>query len=109
MLRRMDNDLAKNRKKMSYNGAVMITLVMDPRGKTMQEPQIALMGLAEDGPEGAFKDELAAIAQDAIEAMPKSTRLDDAAVRHTVAQHVRRFLKETHGKKPMTEVHVVRV
>jgi len=108
-LRKLDGDVAKNRKKMSYNGAVVITLVMDRRGAVVQNPQVSLMGLTDDGTSAGLDGDLAAVAHDAIEAMPKSTRTDDAAVKHTVAQATRRFLQETRGKKPVTDVHLVRV
>jgi ribonuclease J len=109
MLRRMDRDADKHRRKMNYNGAVVVTLVMDQRGKPVQAPQIALLGLADAEQDKNLPGDLTVAILDAIEAMPKSTRLDDAAVRHTTAQAARRLLQDTRGKKPVMEVHVVRV
>jgi len=108
-LRTMDHEATKHRRKMGYNGAVVVTLVMDGRGKPLPNPQIALMGLADEGEDASLSASIAAAVLDAIESMPKSTRLDDAAVRHAAAQGVRRLLVETYGKKPIIEVHVVRV
>jgi ribonuclease J len=105
-LQRLNDTVSKDRKKLGFNGAAVITLVMDRRGKSLQMPQVTLMGL----PEGAgLEDDIAAVAEDSIEAMPKSARVDDAAVRHAVAQSARRYLQETHGKKPVFDVHLVRV
>lgn len=109
MLRRLDHEVAKSRKKMSYNGAIVITLVMDARGKVVQEPQVALMGVADGDEDRSLPGEIAAAAQDAIENMPKSTRTDDAAVRHAVAQSARRLMQDSRGKKPVMDVHLVRV
>ena len=109
VLRRLDNSVSKDRKKMGYNGAVVVTLVMDAKGKVVREPQVTLMGLTEGAVETALQETLSAIAHDAVEQMPKSTRLDDAAIRHAVSLSVRRYINEIHGKKPMTDVHVVRV
>jgi len=81
---------------------------MDQRGKVVQDPQVSLMGLGGEGDNGLAGD-IAAVIHDAIDAMPKSSRTDDAAVRHTIAQAGKRFLNETHGKKPLLEVHLVRV
>lgn len=108
VLRRLDHDAGKNRRKMSFNGAAVITLVMDAKGKVVQAPQVALMGLA-DNLDASVQEDVAAVVHDAIEAMPKSTRIDDAAVRHAVAQAARRLLQETHGKKPVMDVHLVRI
>ena len=109
LLRRMDHDVSKNRTKMSYNGAAVITLVMDGRGQVMQDPQVALMGILEDGENTSLQKEIAAVIHDAIEAMPKSTRIDNVAVKHTAAGAARRYLKESHGKKPVMDVHLVRI
>ncbi|MDX2028738.1 MAG: ribonuclease J [Alphaproteobacteria bacterium] len=109
VLRRIDHEANKHRKKMSTQGAAVITLVMDQRGKITHDPQISLMGLIDDEHMESLQGDIAASVQDAVEAMPKSTRLDDAAVRHRAAQAARRLLQEVHGKKPVMEVHVVRI
>ena len=108
-LRRLDTDVSKDRKKMGMNGAAVVTLVMDAKGKVLHDPQVTLMGIVEEGKESALQEDLAALAYDSIEALAKSARIDDAAVRHAVALAVRRHLNEIHGKKPVTDVHVVRV
>jgi ribonuclease J len=108
-LRRMDREAAKSRRKMSYNGAAVITLVMDRRGAVVQDPQVTLLGLMDDGQDNNLPGAIGAAVLDAIDAMPKSTRTDDAAVRHATAMATRRFLQESYGKKPVTDVHVVRV
>jgi len=109
VLRRLDHGAGKDRKKMSYNGAAVVTLVMDARGQVVGDPQVSLMGLVDDTQATPLQEDLAAIVFDAIEAMPKSTRIDDHAIRYKAGQAVRRYLQETHGKKPVTEVHLVRV
>jgi len=109
VLRRLDHEAAKNRRKMSFNGAAVITLVMDKRGVIVQDPQVSLMGLVDDGQETSLQEDIVAVVYDAIESMPKSTRIDDSAIRHRTAQAARRLLQEVHGKKPVMEVHLVRV
>ena len=109
VLRRLDHEASKDRRKLNYNGAAVITMVMDMRGQVVGEPQVSLMGLVEDSQATPLQENIVAIVLDAIEAMPKSTRIDDNAVRHASSQSVRRFIQEIHGKKPMIEIHLVRV
>jgi len=109
VLRHLDHTAGKDRKKLSYSGAAVVTLVMDAKGKVLRDPQVSLMGLVDGEGDHTLQENLGALAHDAVEAMPKSTRIDDAAVRHAVALAVRRHINEVHGKKPLTEVHVVRV
>jgi len=109
VLRRLDTGVSKDRKKLGYNGAAVVTLVMDSKGRVMGEPQVSLIGLMEGDDLASLLGDLSALAHDVVEEMPKSSRIDDAAVRHAVALAVRRRINETHGKKPVTDVHVVRV
>ena len=94
---------------MSVNGVAVVTLVMDAKGLIVRDPLVTLMGLVSGDGDVTLQGNLAALALDAVEGMAKSSRLDDAAVRHAVALAVRRHVNEVHGKKPVTEVQVVRV
>ena len=109
VLRHIDHNVARDRKKLAYSGATVVTLVMDAKGQVVREPQVSLMGLVEGDGDQKLQGILAAIAHDTVEQMPKSTRIDDAAVRHAVSVAVRRHINEVHGKKPVMDVHVVRV
>lgn len=109
VLRSISAASSKERKVMSYNGVAALTLVMDGGGKVLRDPMVSLLGVTEEDKTASLADHLAAIAHDAVMQMPKSTRIDDHAVRNAVSQSVRRHLQEAHGKKPLTEVHVVRV
>ena len=110
VLRKLDHEAGVSRRKMSFNGAAVITLVIDARGKAMQDPQVTLMGLAEDDrTEATLCEDVIAVSLDALESLPKSARIDDQAVRHAIAQSARKLLQESHGKKPVMDVHIVRV
>jgi ribonuclease J len=107
-LRRLNHEVTRDRHKMSHNGAAVITLVMDQRGKVLQDPQVTLLGLTDEGQDKELSAAIGDAVLDAVEGMPKSTRTDDAAVRHAVALSARRYLQENRGKKPVMDVHVVR-
>ena len=109
VLRSIDHSVAKDRKKLANSGAVVVTLVMDAKGKVVRDPQVSLMGLIEGDGDHKLQSTLSAIAHDTVEQMPKSTRIDDAAVRHAVSLTVRKHINEINGKKPVMDVHVVRV
>ena len=109
VLRKLDHEAGKSRRKMSFNGALVITLVLDGRGKPVQDPQVTLMGLAEENETARLRDDIMAEVLDALDSLPKSSRLDDKALRHAVSGAARRLLQDSYGKKPVTEVHLVRV
>ena len=99
----------RDRRKLGQNGAAVITLVMDYKGKLLREPQIAMIGVLEDESSEDLLFEAAEEVRSAIEEMPKSMRIDDQAVRTLAGQALRRTMNRIQGKKPMTEVHLVRV
>ena len=97
------------RRHMLYNGAASVTLVLDTSGKLRAEPQVSLRVVA-DGRDG---DELTADAagsvREAIRNLSVADRRDDEAVRDAARRAVHRMVKAEHGKRPVTDVHVVRV
>ncbi len=109
ILRRLDRETVKHRRKLSYNGAAVVTLVLDQRGRIMSDPQVTLLGLEDEQFLKPLRADLAQAVLDAVEGMSKAARTDDGAVQGEIRQAARRFLSETHGKKPLLEVHLVRV
>ncbi len=100
----------KNRVRMLHNGAAVATLVLDGRGRLVADPKVALMGLSDGDPQSqAIIDEIEGALRSAIEGMTAGDRANDDAVSNTARIAVRRRLMASHGKKPLTEVHLVRV
>jgi ribonuclease J len=105
----LDAGVMRGRHRMMYNGAAVATLVLDARGDLVTQPQIAVMGLL-DGPEaGETLVEVAAAVRHAVEDLAPQARRDDEAVRQAARIAVRRSFNASQGKKPLTEVHLVRL
>jgi len=68
---------------------------------------VTVQGLVEDA--SAAADELRECVEEAIEDLSLNDRRDDEALREAVRSAIRRILKAWHGKRPVTEVHVVRI
>jgi ribonuclease J len=109
-LRPLDDATIKARQKMMGSGAVMISLVVNQKGQLLTDPQISLIGLSkEEEGEDSYADDVRDAVIEAFDRMPKSQRIDDVAIQHSVRQAARRVLKDIYGKKPITDVHVARV
>lgn len=105
----LDAGLMKSRHRMISNGAAVATLVINGRGELVTAPQIATMGLVDERQEhDALLDAVDAV-REAVAALPRPARLDDEQVRQAARIAVRRSFNASHGKKPVTEVHLVRV
>lgn len=108
-LRALDKTVAKHRRKMNFNGVAVVTLALDRRGMVACDPQVTLFGIDDEKTLVILREDLATAVLDEVEKMPRSTLLDDAAIKQSIMQIVRRQLHETQGKKPVVDVHLVRV
>jgi ribonuclease J len=100
----------KSRQRMAYNGAAVATIVLDNTGRLVGEPVLTVHGVAAEGEdEGVAKAEAVAAARQALAGLPPAKRGDDQAVREVVRVAIRRSLNARHGKKPLTDVHLVRL
>jgi ribonuclease J len=97
----------RNRQRMTFNGAALATIVLDRDGRLLAPPQVSVQGLVEGGAE--LTEDLTERVGEALAKLSARDRRDDAAVREAARLAVRRSLKAWHGKKPVTEVHLVRI
>ena len=98
----------KSRQRMGFNGTAVATVVLDKGGKLLAAPQVTVQGLVEE----QDAETLAALGDrlgQAIAELPASLRRDDEAVREAARLAMRRSLKASYGKKPVTDIHIVRL
>lgn len=97
------------RRHMLFNGAAAVTLVLDKTGKLQAEPLVSFHGVTQG--DGALDLEAAAAnaVREALRGLSPADRRDDEAVREAARRMVRRVVRAEHGKRPVTDVHVVRV
>jgi ribonuclease J len=100
------DETLKSRQRMNFNGAALATIVLDGDGRLAAPPLVTVQGLADD--EGARETLQRTLAAAMAELSPKERR-DDEAVREAARLAVRRALRARTGKRPVTEIHVVRL
>jgi len=103
----LGGEALKSRQRMVWNGTAVATVVVDRNGKLKAPPQVTVQGLAEDA--SAAAEDLRECVEEALEELPLADRRDDEALREAVRVAIRRALKAWHGKRPVTDVHVVRI
>ena len=102
----LGTDAIRDRQRMQVNGSVIATLVLDRRGNLLAPPQVSLHGLPNDETSQGLA---AADIERAVNGMPPQARHDDSTVREAVRSALRRSLKNSQGKRPLTDVHLVRI
>lgn len=106
---RLDSEILRNRRRMVFNGSAVVTVVLDGKGRLLGDPQLTALGLLDAAHEAEEHDAVVEAVREAVEELPLKARRDDGVVREAARLAVRRSLRESHGKKPITDVHLVRV
>jgi ribonuclease J len=105
ILTRADDGQVRDRRRLSFAGSVVVSLVLSEKGVLLAEPEVAVVGLPTADNEGTPFTE---IARDAVigtlESLPKPKRKDQALVSEAVRRSVRAAVNQAWGKKPMCSV-----
>ena len=95
------------RRRMLFNGVVVGSLAVDQAGKLVGTPKVSAPGLFEpDEPEAA---RVTADFAQAVRDLPASLRADDSALADAARSALRRALGRKQQKRPMVDVHLIRV
>lgn len=104
----LESPVLKQRQKLAYNGSAMITIVVDERGRLEGDPEVSLQGLIDVEEEESFDILVDAIVTE-VEKLSGRDRRDDRAVGEAARRALRRQANRLFGKRPVTDVHVVRL
>jgi ribonuclease J len=105
----LDGTVMRTRHRTVWNGAAVATLVLDKAGRLKADPQVTVHGLLDPELDADRLDEVREAVRAAVAALSGDDRDDDDAVKEAARLAVRRTLHASHGKKPVTDVHVVRL
>jgi ribonuclease J len=102
----MDGDVMRARGRMTWNGAVMATIVVDRKGRLVGEPRFSAPGLAEEDDPDIF----VALKEAAMLALRRAKSGEsDASLEDALRRAIRQRAKSELGKRPEIRVHLVRV
>ena len=95
------------RRRMLFNGVVIASFAVDEQGKVRGTPKVSAPGLleAEDPDTARIAAELA----DAISGLPPALRREDAPLMDAAKAALRRALGKRLQKRPLVDVHLLRV
>ena len=103
----LQGEVMAARRRMLFNGIVVASLAVDQAGNLRGLPKVTAPGLLdpEDPETGHVADDFA----DQLRNLPASVRRDDAALQDSARAALRRTLGRKLGKRPMVDVHLIRV
>ncbi|WP_439817856.1 ribonuclease J [Zavarzinia sp. CC-PAN008] len=94
------------RRRLMFAGHVVVALVLDKSGRLMGAPRVTVAGVPEAD---ACSEAVLSAVRDAVELLPRKRAQDDEAVREAARRAGRRAASEATGKKPMTDIQVIRL
>ncbi len=95
------------RRRMLFNGVVVGSLAVDATGRVMGRARVTAPGLFE--PEDPETERLSRDFGAAIADLPAPLRRDDSALQDAARAALRKIVGRKLGKKPMVDVHLLRV
>lgn len=96
-----------DRRRLSFAGAVFVSIVLDHRGNILDDPIVEAIGLPLADQEGEMLEELAYSAiVGAAESIPKPRRRDPDLVADAISRACRSAIGQAWGKKPVCRVAV---
>ena len=103
----LNAQVLKKRRKMMDEGTAVLTLVVDAKACLMGEPQLSTFGLIDENDDlkVEFKERIICALAEIEEQRVGDDNLIKDKMRHTI----RTFLNEKFGKKPLMEVHLIRI
>jgi ribonuclease J len=105
----LQSDMLRARRRMLWNGAVTVSIVLNRSGTLCTVPSVVQTGIGEG--EGA-SDYIAAASlavEDAVNVLSNSARRNDSGIEEVVSQAVRRVARSMFGLRPIAQVHIIRL
>lgn len=100
----------RDRKRMVMHGAAVITLVLDRAGTLARAPMVTTHGLFEPGEEEDDEvRQIVEVVRRAVNRLDRREAADDEAVIEAARTALRRAFQRDQGRKPLTDVHLVRI
>jgi ribonuclease J len=103
----LDGGTLRERRKLLWNGAAAATLVIDGKGRPLAPPKVSLRGIEDE--DGSLAEAIVAGLREMLADLSPSERGDNGRIEEASRQAVRRVVRAHLGKKPLTDVHIVRI
>ncbi len=103
----LDAEVIRKRRKMIEDGTLVVTVVLDKNNHILGNLHLSTFGLLETGSddENALKEKII----HNINELDEDNKERNDLIENVIRAGIRQFLKEFYGKKPLIEVHLVRV
>ncbi|MDR1476800.1 MAG: ribonuclease J [Rickettsiales bacterium] len=103
-----ENGIFASRRKINYNGAVFVSVVIDKRG-LKGKPEVSSIGAFEHDATGIVKSMIVREIAEAVSSLSKKDIANDAKVKDAASNAAKKVIRDHMDKKPPVSVHLARV
>ncbi len=103
----LNAQVLKKRRKMMDEGTTVLTLVINQLAQLQGEPQLSTFGLLDDLPDE--QNELKSKIKQSLVELDADRIQDDNYIKDVMRHTIRTFINEKFGKKPLMEIHLIRI
>ncbi len=103
----LKGEVMSARRRMLFNGIVVASLAVDQAGALRGQPKLSAPGLLD--PDDPDTERVADDFAETLRDLPASLRRDDAGLEDAARAALRRALGRKLGKRPLVDVHLIRV
>lgn len=97
------------RRKMMFNGCIVVTLVLNDRGRLCASPLISAMGIPKGDGSVGWENLGSQVLNETINELPSKTLSDDSRLENFVRRTINRLLRANLGRRPPVNIHIVRI
>lgn len=105
----MQGEAIRSRVQGMWNGTAVVSLCIDKDAQPVGEMMITTTGMLEPDEEDAILDQVADDIYDAVDRLSKRKLRNDDDISETVRLAARRSFRRLLDKKPITDVHLIRI
>lgn len=103
----LDGGVISSRRRMMFNGAVLVSVAVDRQGRVLSDPRISAPGLFDAGENET--EQMAAELKRSISDLPAGLRQEDETLKEAMRTALRKTLGRRLKKRPAIEIHLIRV
>lgn len=103
----LEGGALQERRRLMFQGAAHISLLLSDRGRLIAPPGISMIGVVDDQ-DGETADDILEAVTKAVGRLPAALARDDENIEEAARVALRRIVKAETGRKPLTSVHIIR-
>ncbi len=105
----LDSEHVRARRRLSGQGVVTASIVLNGRGRLLTPPKVSSRGIVAEDEVRELAAELTSRCAHGLQGLSAKQRRDNGTVEDAVQAAMRRLVRARYGRRPLVEVHVMRV